>query len=72
MSCGVGCRRGSESALLWLWHKPVAADPLRHLVWEPLYAVGAALKRKKKKKKRVKDDTNQKANDEHVLLTLIL
>ena len=71
MSCGVGCRRGSESALLWLWHGPVAADPIRHLVWEPLYAVGAAQK-KKKKKKRIKDDTNQKANDEHVLLTLIL
>ena len=24
VSCGVGCRRGSDPALLWLWHRPVA------------------------------------------------
>ena len=44
MSCGVGRRRGSDPALLW----PAAMAPIRPLVWEPPYAVGAALKRKKK------------------------
>ena len=24
MSCGVGCRRGSDPVLLWLWRRPVA------------------------------------------------
>ena len=26
MSCGVGCRRGSDPELLWLWRRPVATD----------------------------------------------
>ena len=57
MSCGVGCRRGSDPTLLWLWPRPVAAAPIRPLAWEPLYAAGAAQemakvqKAKKKKKK---------------------
>ena len=40
MSCGVGCRRGSDPALLWLWHRPVAATTIQPLAWEPPYAVG--------------------------------
>ena len=58
MSCGVGCRRGSDPALLWLWRRPVATAPIRPLAWEPPYAAGAAQeiatttqKTKKKKKK---------------------
>ena len=27
MSCGVGCRCGSDPALLWLWFRPVAIAP---------------------------------------------
>ena len=42
MSCGVDCRRGSNPALLWLWHGPVATAPIQPLGWEPPYAVGAA------------------------------
>ena len=65
MSCGVGCRRGSDPALLWLWRRPVATAPIRPLAWEPPYAAGAAQEiattttkkrqktKKKKKKKRV-------------------
>ena len=49
MSCGVGCRHGSDLAWLWLWHRPVALALIRPLAWEPPYAVGAALKSKKKK-----------------------
>ena len=52
MSCGVGCRRGSDLALLWLWCQPEAAALIRPLAWEPHYAVGAALKTKKQKKQK--------------------
>ena len=42
VSCGVGCRCGSDPALLWLWRRPVAAALIRPLAWEPPYAAGAA------------------------------
>ena len=42
MSCGVGCRRGSDPPLLCLWHRPVATAPMGPLAWEPPYAMGAA------------------------------
>ena len=35
MSCGVGCRRGSDPALLLLWRRPVATVPIIPLAWEP-------------------------------------
>ena len=50
MSCGVGHKLGSDSELLWLWHRPEATAPMKSLAWEPPCAVGAALKDKKKKK----------------------
>ena len=53
MSCGVGCRCSSDQALLWLWHRPAATAQIRPLAWEPLYAMGAALKRQKTKKKKI-------------------
>ena len=49
MSCGVGHRGGSDPALLWLWCRPVATDPIRPLAWGPPYIMGVALKRKEKK-----------------------
>ena len=55
MSCGVGCRRGSDPALLWLWL--AATAPIRPLAWEPSYAAKAAqemAKRQKQKKKKEK------------------
>ena len=42
VSCGVGCRRGSDPALLWLWRRPVATALIQRLAWEPPYAAGAA------------------------------
>ena len=54
LSCGVGCRRGSDPALLWLWHRPVAAAPIGPLAWEPPYAVGAAQRNSKKRQKKKK------------------
>ena len=52
MSCGVGCTCGSGPMGPWLWCRPAAAALIRHLAWELLYTVGAALKRQKKKKKK--------------------
>ena len=49
MSCGVGRRRGSDLALLWLWCRPAATAPIQPLAWEPPCAAGTALKRQKKK-----------------------
>ena len=53
MSCGVGCRRGSDLVLLWLWRRPVATAPIQPLAWEPPYAVGMALEKTKKKEVRL-------------------
>ena len=38
MSCGVGCRRGSDPALLCLWRSPVATALIQPLAWESPYA----------------------------------
>ena len=51
MSCGVGRRRRSDLALLWLWHRLAAVALTCSLVWESPYARGVVLKKKKKKKK---------------------
>ena len=50
MSCGVGHRRGSDLALLWLWHRLAATAQVRPLAWEPPYAMHVALKRQKAQK----------------------
>ena len=47
MSCGAGCRRGSDSELLWLWCRLAAVALIRPLAWERPYATGVALKTKK-------------------------
>ena len=54
VSCGVGLRRGSDPALLWLWRRLAATAPIGPLAWEPPYAAGVAqemAERPKKKKK---------------------
>ena len=53
MSCGVGCRRGSDPVLLWLWHRLVATALIGSLAWEPPYAMGAAQEMAKRQKKKV-------------------
>ena len=53
VSCGVGCRRSSDPALLWLWRKPVATAPIRllagnfHLLWSSPRKGKKTLKKKK-------------------------
>ena len=70
MSCGVGCRHGSDPALLWLWCRPSATAPIRPLAWEPQHATGAALEKAKKKKKRKKNVSYYSFNDLVILETL--
>ena len=59
--CGVGCRRGSDPVLLWLWYRLVATAPIRPLAWEPPCAARATQengkKTKKKKKKKAGHET---------------
>ena len=52
VSCGVGCRCGSDPALLWLWHGLVAAAPTGPLVWEPPCAAGVAQEMAERQKKK--------------------
>ena len=47
MSCGVGCSRGLDPTLLWLWCMPAATALIRPLAWESPYGMGVALKSKK-------------------------
>ena len=59
MNCGVGRRRGSDSASLWLWHRPVVIALIRPLVWEPPCAVGAVLEKAKIDKKKKKKEEEE-------------
>ena len=45
MSCGVGHRRSSDPALLWLWGRPEGTALIQPLVWEIPYAIGMAIKK---------------------------
>ena len=47
MSCGVGGRQGSDSALPWLWHRLAATAPIGPLAWELPYAAGVILNKTK-------------------------
>jgi len=64
VSCGGGCRLGSDLALLWLWCRPVGTALIRPLAWEPPYATGAALKREKDKKKKKKKKRYNKPEED--------
>ena len=52
VSCGVGCRCGSDLALLW--RRPAATAPIRPLAGESPYTEDVALKMQKTKKKERK------------------
>ena len=52
MSCAIGCRCGSDLALLWLWCRLVAEALIQALAWELPYAAGVALKSKNKTNKK--------------------
>ena len=48
MNCGVGHRCILDSALLWLWFRPVAMALIGPRAGEPPYVTGVAKKKKKK------------------------
>ena len=62
VSCGVGHRRGSDAALLWLWRRLAAVALLLPLAWEPPYAADAVLKSKNKNKKQTTTTTKNTKN----------
>ena len=64
VSCGVGCRRGSDPALLWLWHRTVARAPTRPLAWEPPYATGTA--------QEIATTTTKKTKDKKIIIIIII
>ena len=59
MSCGVGGRRVSDPALLWLWRRPVAIALIGPLAWEPPYATGVAQEMAKRQKKKKESQISQ-------------
>ena len=66
MRCGVGYKRGSDLALLWLWHRLATTALIRPLSWELPYSAAAALKRTKDKKGSSHcgtEETNLTSND---------
>ena len=50
MSCGAGCRRSTDLALLWLWHRLEATVLIQPIAWKPPCASGVGLERQKRKK----------------------
>ena len=50
ISRGVGCRRGSDLAWLWVWRGSAAIALIRSLAWEPPHAVGVAQDKKDNEK----------------------
>ena len=60
MSCGIGCRHGSDPVLQWLWHRPMATAPIQPLAWESPYAVAAALEKAKRQRKKDKKKEKKK------------
>ena len=66
MSFGVGHTCGSDSALLWLWRRPVATAPIRPLAWEPPYAAGVALEKAKRPKKKKKEKKKERKKESRV------
>ena len=53
MSRGVGCRCGSDLALLRLWCRLAAIALTQPLTWELPYATGVALKQNKTKPEKI-------------------
>ena len=59
MSCGSGCRGGSDLLLLWLWCRLAATALIQPLAWEPPYATGTALKNKTNKQTKKQNHTKK-------------
>ena len=53
MNCGIGHRRGSDLALLWLWRRPVATATIGPLSLRTSICHGRGPKKTKSKKKTI-------------------
>ena len=62
MSCGVGCRLGSDPALLWLWL--AATAPVQSLAWERPHAMGGRRERKEERKKESERKREERREEE--------
>ena len=60
VGCSVGQRCGSDPMLLWLWCRPAVVALIRPLVWEPPYAMGAALEKTKRRKEGRKEGRKER------------
>ena len=63
MNWGVVCRHGSDSALLWLWHRQAAVALIQPLAWGHPHAASMALKSKTNKQTKsiiLKSQSNTK------------
>ena len=60
VSCGVGCRQGSDPVFLWFWHRLEATSPIAPLAWESPYAEGTDLKSKNKQTNKKNPKKQQK------------
>ena len=66
MSCGIGCRQGSDPAVLWFCRRPAAKVLIRPLAWESPYASESSPrkgKRTKKKKKKLAIKRKMRVNE---------
>ena len=70
MSCGVGCRHGSDPELPRLWCRLAATAQIRPLAWESPYAAGAAQEIAKRQKTK-QNKTKQKKRMAKILRILI-
>lgn len=55
MSCGVGCRRGSDLVLLWLWRRLAAVALTGPLAWEPSLCHKYGPRKREREKERLTD-----------------
>ena len=60
MSCGIGCRRGLDLVLMWLWHRPTATAPIRPPSLGTSMCHGCGHKKTKAKKKKKKGPRSQR------------
>ena len=61
----VGCRRGSDPVLLWLWCRLAATALIGPLAWEPPHATSAA-------QKRQNTNNNNNYYYSNMLITIVL
>ena len=70
MSSGVGHRRDSDLACLWLWRRPATVALIRPLAWEPPHT-GCSPKKIKRQKKKKKERKRKQESEMEKKLALL-